>query len=397
MRIAYSDECSTCRQGPSLAGSIQQQSCRIAASRFPLSTSHGGDIYNNSVDIDFSVNLNPYELAGADERAVKDAIAEGIESAVCYPDIRQRDVRAAIAETEGVTADQVYAGSGASQLIMAVTNLVNPKKALLIDPCYSGYEHALASVCDCNIVRYPLKEESGFGITPEVADAITDDTDILFIQDPVNPTGQNVEDFVLEAILDRAKEHDVTVVLDNSFLALSSKADDEAHDRNRSYVNKYNNLFIISSYTKNFALPGLRMGYIMSTKQNIDALIPYLPEWNISSIASSVMKACADISARSDYLAQSRAYIEKERRYLTGALSSLGFIVFDSDTVFILIKDVKGLCPDLYERLLKRRILIRRCDDFYCLDKSFYRIAVRGHEDNMILTDEIRNIINEDR
>ena len=357
---------------------------------------HGGNIYDDRVDIDFSVNLNPYELAGADACALKDAIAEGIESAACYPDIRQRDVRAALAEAEGISPECVYAGSGASQLIMAVCDLAKPSKAFLIEPCYGGYEYAL-SRSKCSIVRYCLKEENGFAVTADAADVITGDIDILFIQDPVNPTGQNIEDFVLEAILDRAAEHDVTVVLDNSFLALSARSDRGARGRAQIYVNKYNNQFIISSYTKSFALPGLRMGYIMSTKQNIDALIPYLPEWNISSIASSVMKACAAISARSGYPAKSRQMIEKERRYLTKALSELGFKVFDSDTVFILIKDEKGLCPNLYERLLTRCILIRTCDDFYSLNKSFYRIAVRGHEDNRILTDEIRKIINEDR
>ncbi len=358
---------------------------------------HGGDIYNNSVDIDFSVNLNPYRLTGSDEQAVQDAIAEGIENAARYPDIRQTDVRVALAEAECISPECVYAGSGASELIMAVTNLVHPKKALLIDPCYSGYEYALSSAGNCKTERYSLKEENGFGVTCEVLNAITEDTDIMYIADPVNPTGQNIDEDILVKIFDRAHDMGVTVVYDTSFLALSDKADAGRKNTNSSYVNKYDKLFIIGSYTKSFALPGLRMGYIMSTKQNIDSLIPYLPEWNLSSVAGSVMKACAHILQHSDHLKRSREFIKNERQYLTEVLTELGFKVFDSDTVFVLVKDEKRSCPDLYERLLARRILIRKCDDLFLPDNRFYRIAVRGNEDNMILTDEIRKIINADR
>lgn len=356
---------------------------------------HGGDIYNNSVDIDFSVNLNPYRLSGEDERAIKLAMSEGLENAGYYPDIRQTDVRAAIAEAEEVGIENVIAGSGASELIMAVTSFAAPRKALLIEPCYSGYEHAISSVADCNIVRYCLKEEDGFTLTSEVLDAITDDTDIMFVSDPVNPTGKNIDDDLLGKMFDRAQRKGVTVVYDTSFLTLSDKYAGREGTDWQSYVNKYDNLFILGSYTKNFALPGLRMGYIMSTKRNIAGLTAHLPEWNLSCVAASVMKACAGISNRSDHLKRSLELIKKEREYLSEELSKTGFKVYESDTVFILIKDEKGLFEDLYESLLAQGILIRKCNDFYGLGKGYYRIAVRCHDDNIILTDTIRKITDE--
>lgn len=353
---------------------------------------HGGNIYDYSIDIDFSVNLNPCTLSGEDADTINSAMAEGIENARFYPDIRQSTVRAAIAEAEGVTPGQVYAGSGASELIMAVTALVSPKKALLIDPCYSGYEHALSSMRKCNIVRYPLKEEDGLAVTTQVLDALTGDIDIMFIADPVNPTGQNIDEELLGKIFDRAHELGLTVVYDTSFLALSDKADVRDKDANSSYVNKYNNLFILSSYTKSFALPGLRMGYIMSTKQNINALIPYLPEWNLSSVAGSVMKACAHILQHSDHLKRSREFIKNERQYITEALTELGFKVFDSDTVFILVKDDNDSFKSLYDELLKQHILIRKCDDFNGLTEGYYRMAVRERSDNDRLIAAIKGL-----
>lgn len=349
---------------------------------------HGGDIYNNSVDIDFSVNLNPYPLSPDDEAAISDAMEEGVSAAGQYPDIAQSDVRKAIAASEGVPEDCVYAGSGASELIMAVTAMTAPKKALLIEPCYSGYEHALH---DCEIVRYHLKEENSFETGEDVLDYITDDIDIVYIQNPINPTGRNVDNTLIQEIVKKANTCYITVLYDRSFYSLS----DEYIVYNGNFQPS-DNVFIIGSYTKSFALPGIRMGYVMSTKESIRRLTEYLPEWNISCIAASVMKECARISRDCGYLRDSVAYIQKERVYLSKELSRLGFTIFKSNTVFILIKDESGKYKDLYKRLIEKGILIRRCDDFDGLSDRFYRIAVRNHEDNTVLIDAIRLIADED-
>ena len=84
--------------------------------------------------------------------------------------------------------------------------------------------------------------------------------------------------------------------------------------------------------------------------------------------------------------------IETGRSFLGDELTRLGFTVFDSDTNFILIKGPEGL----YEKLLKRHILIRNCDDFEGLGRGFYRIAVRRQEDNAKLADAIRSVISRD-
>ncbi|MCR5356375.1 MAG: aminotransferase class I/II-fold pyridoxal phosphate-dependent enzyme [Lachnospiraceae bacterium] len=349
---------------------------------------HGGDIYNNSVDMDFSVNLNPYPKFIKDEAALKTAIDEGIRAAVNYPDIAQGGVRNAIAEAERLPASCVYAGSGASELLMAVTSLIKPKKALLIEPCYSGYKHALG---DCEIKRYVLKEENGFEwdekVTDEVTGMLSADIDIVFLQNPVNPTGNCVDRALIYKIIKKAESLNITVVYDLSFYMLSDDSDAKG-----GISEIPDNVFAIGSYTKSFALPGLRMGYVMAARKNIDAIIPYLPEWNLSSVATSVMKECASICKRGMYLSESREYIRNEREFLSGELTKLGFKVYKSNTVFLLVKDINGRYGNLYERLLDKRILIRKCDDFCGLDNEHYRIAVRTHEENQTLIDEIRQM-----
>ena len=76
----------------------------------------------------------------------------------------------------------------------------------------------------------------------------------------------------------------------------------------------------------------------------------------------------------------------------TGFIPFRGFKVYKSDTVFLLIKDINGRYGDLYERLLDKRILIRKCDDFHGLDKEHYRIAVKTHDENQTFINAIRQM-----
>ncbi|MBO4904641.1 MAG: aminotransferase class I/II-fold pyridoxal phosphate-dependent enzyme [Lachnospiraceae bacterium] len=351
---------------------------------------HGGDIYGNRVDIDFSVNLNPYPRDGGTEERIRRAMEEGTANAVRYPDILQRDVRKALAQANGLVPECVYAGNGASEIIKVITLMTAPKTALLIEPCYSGYENALSTRGGCEIRRAFLSEEKGFGITDDLPDTITNDIDILYIQDPVNPIGKSMDYELMYTILEKANRCYITVLYDRSFYHLSDRSVDDPMPV-MDILNRFDNVYIVSSYTKSFALPGIRMGYVMSTEHNINRLIPYFPEWNLSSAATELIKACSDILENSDYLNRSVEYIRKERSFLIREFSGLGFKVYESDTVFILIKGLRGL----YEMLLDKGILIRKCEDFNGLDDGFYRIAVRCHEDNVRLIEAVRKVMDE--
>ena len=352
---------------------------------------HGGDIYRNKVNIDFSVNLNPLPVPGA----VREAAIAGLEKASLYPDIKQDRVRNALAALEGVTSGCVYSGSGASELIMACVRAVAPGKVLLCEPCYSGYMHALRSVEATGLSRqqgcrgshgidireYRLNKANGFRIDRDILDHMTEDIDLMFLTDPWNPTGTNIEDTLLSEILDRALACHICVILDLSFLPMSDKFIGLPPFYEAELINKYDNLFIIKSFTKLFALPGLRMGYVISSQSNITDIICLLPEWNLSSVAAETMIACADVIKNTGHVCDSVSLIRREREYLTGALRQLGYTVYDSDTSFILLETEQ----DLYNKLLENGILIRDCSDYRGLEHNFYRIAVREHASNEVL------------
>ena len=336
---------------------------------------HGGDIYRNQVHMDYSVNLNPLGTP-AD---VLSAVREALGRADAYPDLRQEKVREELAATVGGSAESVICGNGASELLMGVARTVMPKKALLFDPCFTGYTHVLDAV-GCEVCHHALHEENGFCLTMQDLDALRPGIDMVILSDPVNPTGQALEDGLLDELLMKAKGLGIAVVLDESFLLMSDKAE-KGRDNSIELVSRYNGLWIIRSMTKVLAMPGIRMGYAVSGGENIEALRKQLPEWNLSVTAEAAMRAGIRALSDNAYMDRLLRLLREERGYLVASLRELGFTVYESRTAFLLFRGPKGL----YGELLKQGILIRDCSDISGLGEGYYRIAVRGHEENVAL------------
>ena len=337
---------------------------------------HGGDIYRNKVKMDHSVNLNPLGIPAE----VLSAVRSSLDRAGVYPDLLQGAVRKEIAASVGGSSASVLAGSGASELLMGAVRVIMPKKALLFEPCFSGYQHTLTSV-GCEICHHILTEEKGFRLTAEDLEAVTPDLDLILLSDPVNPTGQSLEDTFIEELLEKAEKNHISVILDESFLMMSDKAGQGHSDHGYERVQRYEGLWVLCSMTKLLAMPGIRMGYVISGKENIRRLTGQLPEWNLSIPAEAGIRAGLKILRDEAYIGHMLSLIREEREYLSQGLGAFGFTVYDSQTAFLLFRGPE----DLYERLLARGILIRDCSDFRGLGKGYYRIAVKKHEENVAL------------
>lgn len=352
---------------------------------------HGGEIYSkelkDKIKLDFSVNINPYPCP----ESIYTALKSSLNHITKYPDATQSAFREAVAESinktitvsNAITADNIVGGNGASELFSAIVSTVKPHKALLLAPSFYGYTHALFKEPDCELVSYPLTESSDFKLTDDFLNPITPDTDIIFLANPNNPTGQSVDPELMLSIVKRANDLGTTIVVDECFLNLSSNGESV-----KNLVNKYQNLFVVDAYTKLFSIPGVRVGFCVSCKENIDRLKTVLPEWNMSVFAQNAGVACAKELVNSDFQKKSVEMIEKERTFLINSLSKLSddmLKIYPSDTNFILIKS--GL--DLYEICLSQGILIRNCSNFNELSKGYYRIAIKSHEENQELTTSI--------
>jgi len=353
------------------------------------SYTHGADIYTTSIEldinenaiIDFSSNINPYGLA----EGVKDSIVQSLEHADRYPDFNCRALSEALSEYENVQKDYIFCSNGSIEAIFRIVSFLKPKNALIIAPTFNEYEHALESI-GCKINYYYLKEENDFIIDEDIIDYIDQETNIVFICNPNNPTGQLTEKKTIEKILAHCEKMDTTLVIDECFMDFVS---DKEEYSAKNLLGIYSNLIILKAFTKIFAMAGIRLGYCMSSNIKImDGIKEIGPTWNVSSIAQAAGIAAVQ---ETDYLTESLQFIDEQRGYLVDKLDMMGLKVYSSNANYIFFKCMQDI--DLKHELLQYGILIRDCSDYEGLENGYYRIAVKRDEDNKLLVRALRNIL----
>jgi threonine-phosphate decarboxylase len=144
-------------------------------------------------------------------------------------------------------------------------------------------------------------------------------------------------------------------------------------------------LIVLRTLTKLFALPGLRIGYLVAHRDTIRTLKKYQMPWSVNVLAQAAAERALTEEA---FRQRSKQLIEKERKFLYEYLSRIkGLKPYPSTVNFILVKiNQKHLVSAmLKEQLLKKGILIRDCSNFRGLNKRFVRLAVRTHQQNLRL------------
>lgn len=340
---------------------------------------HGGDIYSGEYICDFSVNINPF---GTPE-SVKNTVREAAEKLEQYPDTACRELRKALSEKLSVPEHMLIFGNGAAELIFALVQAVRPKKALLAAPCFAEYEAALRSV-DCEIVYYPLRPEKNFMLQEDFLDWITEETDLIFLCNPNNPTGTVTAEEILEKAAVRAGKCGAVLAVDECFWQFVPKEDRVTLLGN---AEKYPSLFLLHAFTKTYAMPGLRLGYgVTSDPALLKQMEHRMQAWNVSVPAQMAGTAAL---RETDYVEQIAAAVAKEREYLDREMTRLGLKVFPSKANYLLFQGPE----DLKERCRKEKILIRDCRNYHGLSAGWFRAAVRLHEENELLIRTLEKVL----
>ena len=335
---------------------------------------HGGDIYRNSVRLDFSVNTNPLGMP----QTVREALHRAVARCGVYPDIKAQALKKAVGSMLAAPEEYLLFGNGASELFMAVTHAIKPKKAVIPVPSFYGYEYA-AYAAGSELLYYELKQEDGFVVTEALCERLTEDVDLLFLANPNNPTGCLPERETAVNLLRHCREKGIYVLVDECFIEFC-----EGCPSMLSEIEQFPHVLLVRAFTKIFSIPGVRLGYLLCQNEPLRAKIAgQLPEWNLSCFAQEAGCACAKETA---WIGKTESYVRKERAFLETELRQKGFQVFPSAANFLLIyRDELPNAETLYERLLRQGILVRDCNNFRGLGRGFYRIAVKSREENTTL------------
>ena len=335
---------------------------------------------NENDIIDFSSKVNPHIISDLGKY-----VLEGLEKSRSYPDINYTNLRNNISDYIKVDSELIIPGNGATEIIYLLMKSIKRRLAIL-NPTFSEYGRG-AKLNNLEIIDFHLKEENNFSIDLDEIQKNMDKFDSLFICNPNNPNGK-VKD--LNELLDLMIENDKLLIVDETFMEFVGE------EEKYSLINKIEqtpNLFILKAVTKFFGMPGLRLGYgVTSNKQIIKNIYEYKEPWTINSFAENLSNY---LFKDKEYINGSKDYYINERKFMLEELRKISRLkVYDTDTNFVLIKldddEANSLKLELFE---KYNILIRDASNFIGLDKSYIRVAIKSHNDNKVLIESLRKIL----
>ncbi len=349
---------------------------------------HGGDIFGLSAVeresiLDFSVNINPLGLSPRGKEALLSGLLREITR---YPDIACRDLKRAVSSYCGVLPEHILCGNGATELIYALVRVLHPPAVYVPAPCFSEYARA-AEAESIPVKSYALDPENGFAVKDWDALASLPKGSVIFAGNPNNPDGRILpaEDF--ERLSAAAQACGGHLVLDESF---ADFVGEDISYRNRLAENPH--VMIVSSFTKFFAVPGLRIGFLFSASPRMAEIEKTLTPWNVNGPVQLYLRhALEDV----EYIQMTREFLREESGRMRKELETVsGLAVYPGAANFILLRLTNGRdAAWLQEKLSGKHILIRQCGNYEGLDETWFRVAIRTREENERLLSALREIL----
>lgn len=296
-----------------------------------------------------------------------------------YPDPLQKQLKQRISEIKNIATENIFAGNGSDEAIdLLIRAFCEPAKdaILIFPPTYGMYEVA-AAINDVAIKKVLLKEDFQIDIE-KTKPAIDDNTKIIFVCSPNNPTGNLIDK---KDILWLLENFSGIVVIDEAYI-------DFADIESLIYqLNSYPNLVVLQTLSKAWALAGLRIGFAYTSKEIINVLNKIKPPYNISKatqqLALQALQNEKEAKEKTCILIQ-----QKERLLQKFQQFNFSKKIYPSDANFILIKVADANV--LYKYLLSKNIVVRNRSSQPLCENSL-RITIGTPEENNVLLEAFKN------
>lgn len=298
--------------------------------------------------VDFSVNLNPYGPSSLMVEAIRAARID------VYPDSTARQARERLGHALGVTAERIVVGNGAADLLWTLARVLVPAgaPALVVEPTFSEFGAAVRAGRG-RLEEWRAQPDDDFAndMTAIAAAARAARVVALYLCSPNNPTGVVTASADIARLATQLPQ--VTLVVDQAFLSLS-----EAHaDHTLAFPE---NVVLVRSLTKEHAIPGVRVGYLVAAPDLARRIEAARPAWTTGAAAQAAACASPDAGA---FVAESRARMLGDRRALVDGLWAIGLGPVPTVATFCLLP--VGQAQPLRRRLLAgHQILVRDCTSF---------------------------------
>lgn len=328
---------------------------------------HGGDSYRYTQKIiaDFSTNV----WYGGEPSGLKEYLFAKWSTINSYPEVMAESLSELVASHHQLKPEQILINSGTTESIYLIAQAFAKKRTTIVTPAFAEYEDA------CKLYNHDITFLSWSKI--EEFPALS--THLVFICNPNNPTGKAFSQ--LENWIQRNPE--TLFIVDEAFIDFTFQIDSSI-----PLINQYPNLLIMHSLTKAYAIPGLRLGYVVASEDLISKLKSIKQPWTVNTMALQAGKFIFE-NYRQIQIPLKSLLAEKER--FTEKLSQNPILkINESATHFFLAETLKDDAAQLKKFLIEKHgLLIRDASNFRDLTKQHFRIATLSPEKNNLLIEAL--------
>jgi histidinol-phosphate aminotransferase len=301
-----------------------------------------------------------------------------------YPDPHQQKLKEKIAFVKSVPAQNIFLGNGSDECIdLLFRSFCEPKKdnVIICPPTYGMYEVS-ANINDIEIRKAPLLEEFQLDLI-HLENLVDENTKLIWICSPNNPTGNSLNRADIEAVLNNFNG---IVVIDEAYINFAKQ---------KSFIqelNDYPNLVVMQTFSKAWGLAALRLGMAFASVEIIEVLNKVKPPYNINQATQELaLKALEEVGQVNDMI----KILVDMRQALMEVFTKIPIVekVYASDANFFLVKIQEA--RKVYEYLLTKSIVVRDRSNVKLCDNCL-RITIGTEKENTLLVDAIADYLNEE-
>lgn len=315
-------------------------------------------------------------------RRVIEKVQAKLKDVFLYPDGSCFRLRNKLASYLDIEPSQLIFGNGSDEILqlIAIAYLSNDKSVVISDGTFSEYDF-VAKLLNSKRIVVPLKDYAydldGF------AKSIGDDTSVVFLCNPNNPTGTYFSAKQLENFL-KIVPSNVLVVIDEAYYEYAYGDD---YPDSKSLMSKYQNIIILRTFSKAYSLAGCRIGYGIASKEIIDVLNRARQPFNINVLAQEF----AIVALEEDgWVEKVRQLNDEQKKYLYKELDSLGIKYLPTKANFIFI-DIQKDAKEVFESLMNLGVIIRPMTGFGF--PNAIRVSIGLPEENKFFIECLKKII----
>lgn len=335
---------------------------------------HGNNIfdYNMEIIVDFSSNVfnNPCTIN------VIDYLKNELNCIRNYPDSNCTTLRKKISNSLNIHKDNVHICNGSTEAFYILAHAFSGKYSIIPVPSFSEYEDA------CKLYKH--RTEFVSNSTP--LHKLNLEDKILWIGNPNNPDGRYYsKEYLIQLINNNPS---CIFIIDEAYIELCDNGESSVQ-----LVKEYTNLVVVRSFTKTFAIPGIRLGYIVTSTSIIETIRKYTMPWAVNSLALKMGEYIVDYAPC--HKQDIKLTLNESKKFQSGITQLPGMKVLQSPTNYFLVNSANKTAAELHNYLLQKKgFLIRNASNFRDLSNNWFRLASQGEENNSELISTIKYWIN---